>query len=996
MNLTSMSMKRPITSLMICAGILLFGIIALINLPIDLLPDVDFPVITIETRIAGYSPPEVERLITKEIEAMVSTMNHVHRVSSTSSEGLSLVKIEFNLGSNMDYASAEVREKINLIRDSFPKDARNPQIKRYNPSEAPIMIAAVHGDMSAGRLKEVVEERMEKRLQRIEGVGNVEVKGGEKREIIVEVDHGRLKALGLSIEYISSILRANNLSFQVGSIHQQERRWIARTAGQYGDLKEVENIGIRTKDDGPIIYLKDIARVTDGFGQKESIIRFQGEPRVMLYIQKESGANLLNVSRRVQEELSTVQQSLAEALTVETVYDQAAYIQASIDRLRNEAILGGGLALIMIFLFLRSFHGILVVGIAIPVSIIATFSLMYVFNITLNVISLSGFTLGVGMLVDNAIVVIENIFKKRQGRYHRTEASLAATGEVSKAITISTLAHIAVFLPVVFLQKKIRMLYSGLFFTVSFSLLASLAVALTIVPLLSSYLNFTPAWTGIVQPAYYRWYRHLLVVSLKNRGKVLTGGISLFVASLFLIPHLGFESMGRADRGQFEVVVKTPPGTKLSVTDDVARRVEEVLLPTTELKHVSTEVTGETARLRVRLVPKAERLKTTREVVAELRPKVTAIPRTQVHFNIGRGTATGNKIVLEINGYDQKQLLSLAFKVKQRLLKLEDVSDVVIHQSNPKPEMQIRVQHDKAGAYGLNATTIAHAVRSCIIGPIATEWIDKSKEVDLRVRVQPEDTKSATVLGDISIPVLLGDGERALVPLAEVTSFQLTQGMSEIHRKDRHRMIKISGEIGEKDLKTTAAAIEKALEDLTFPEGYSYAFGEDYQEMRKSQKEMIFAFVLAVIFVYMILASLFESFLYPLIIMFSVPMAVIGSLLALAIFGKAISIPVYVGAITLAGIVVNNAIVLVDYINLLKSRGMGKWRAIIKGGESRLRPILMTSGTTLLALLPMALDRGEGAHLWSPLALTIIGGLFTSTVLTLIILPVLASLIKEV
>ncbi|MCK4821730.1 efflux RND transporter permease subunit, partial [bacterium] len=983
------------TTLMICSAVLLFGTISLFNVPLDLLPDINFPVITIDTRISGYSPPEVENWITKPIEAMISTMNNVHKVRSTSSEGLSTVRIEFDLGTNMDYASAEAREKINLIRDTFPKDARNPQIRKYNPSEAPVMIVSVHGDLSAVRLKGLVEENIEKRLKRVEGVGNVEVKGGKEREIVVEIDHGRLKATGLSISGIADTLESNNLNFQVGSLAKGDYRLITRTVGEYKDLAQIENIGLKRTSRGSMVYLKDIARVSDSFGKEMSLIRFQGQPRVMLYIQKESGANAISISEKLKKELLGLQSLFENKLKIDVIYDQASFISGSINRLRNEAILGAGLAMIVLLLFLRNFQSILVVGMAIPISIIATFTFMYVFGITLNIISLSGFTLGVGMLVDNAIVVIENIFRKRQVHYEKTKASLIGTGEVIKAITISTFAHIAVFLPVIFLQKEIRMLYSGLFFTVSFSLLASLLVALTIIPLLSSKLNLMPVWKGKKKGNYYRLYRKILLLSLRNRGKVIFGGLALFFGSLFLLPSIGFEPMARIDRGEFTVVIRTPPGTTLLVTDKAAREVEQILVKKPEVKDVSVEVKGEIARVRVRLIPEHSRIKTTREVVEELRPKINSIPRAQIHFNIGRATSTGNKIVLEVNGYDQQTLASLAFKVKEGLLGIQGISDVVIHQSNPKPEMQIRVLHDKAGAYGLSAIQIAKAVRSRITGPIATEYVDKGKEVDLRVRLRHEDIKDLSMLKDISIPVKLSSGQQVLLPIGEVSTFHFLKGMAEIHRKDQHRMISISAEIGKEDLARTAAKVEKEMSNIQFPEEYSYNFGENYQKMKESQKEMIFAFALAVILVYMILASLFESFLYPLTIMFSVPMAIIGCLIILYVSGRSINIPVYVGAITLAGIVVNNAVVLVDYIKLLKSKGMGRWRAIIRGGESRLRPILMTSGTTLLALLPMALDKGEGSNLWSPLALTVIGGLITSTILTLIILPVLCSFVKD-
>lgn len=996
MNLTTLSIGRPITTTMVFAGLFLIGIVSLISIHIDLLPDVDFPVITIETQVPGYSAEEIENEVTKPVEAMVSIMNHVHKVRSTSGEGLSQVRIAFDLGTDMDWAAADVREKINLIRDTFPKDARNPHIRKYNPSEAPVAVLSVHGNLPAVKLRQMVEEKIEKKLERIKGVGNVSVKGGRKREIIVEVDRGRLQALGLSITYIAEILKSNNLNMQVGSLEGRKSRFVTRVVGEYSDLMQIRRLAVGTTPAGSLVRLGDVARVTDSFGKEEHLIRFQGEPRIMVSIQKESGANTLRISEALRSEVASLRDELGKTVTLNILYDQATFVRKAVKRLSDEAISGGILAIAVIFLFLRNFQGILVIGMSIPISIMMTFALMYLFGIPLNVISLSGFTLGVGMLVDNSIVVIENIFRKRQEGYDRTGSSVTGTGEVIRAITISTFAHIAVFFPVIFLQKKIRMFYSGLFFTVSFSLLASLVVALTLIPLLSSRLNLRPLWGRGKGKRVYRRYRHILILSLRHRGKIMTGTLVLFAASLFLIPRIGFQPLGQVDQGAFTMVVRTPPGTRLQVTDADARKMENFLLHTTGVKDVSTEVSEEIAQLRVRLVPREVRKVSTRAFVEALRPRLPSLPAADIHFDIERRSSTGNKIVLAVNGHDQKKLTALAFEIKKRMSSVPEISDVVIYQANPEPEMQIRILHDKAALHGLNAKSIARAIRSSITGPIATEYIEKGKEVDLRIRSRRRDVADLSLLRNMVIPVRISSGQSIPVPLSEVCSFHFTRGVKEIHRTDQHRTIEISAEIGRSDLANTANRVEEQLKGISFPEGYGYEFGENYREMKKSETEMLVAFSMAVLLVYMILASLFESFVLPLTVMFSVPMAAIGSIAILFLSGKSISIPVYVGAITLAGIVVNNGVVLLDYINLLGSGGMGKWRAIVRGGESRLRPILMTSATTVLALLPMALDRGEGSNLWSPLALTIMGGLVVSTILTLITLPILYSFIGRI
>ncbi len=995
MDITSFTLKRPITAVMLCLGLLLLGGLSLFNVPVDLLPDVNFPVITIETAVPGYFPPEVEAIVTKPIEAMVSTMNRVHSVTSTSNEGLSTVQVEFALGTNIDYAAAEARDKVDLIRYTFPRDARNPQIKKYNPSDAPVMVIAAHGASNEARLREFVEEYVESPLRRVPGVGNVEVKGGREREIVVEMDQGRLRAAGLTIQEIAHVLGRSNLNLEVGSIDRGEDRLVARALGEFKDLSQIEDMGVKTTPAGSAITVKDLGRVVDSFAKEANMTRFQGQPRVMLYVQKESGANVIDLSRELGKELLLLRERIGSRFKLDVIYDQADFIHAAIERLRNEALLGAVMAMGIIFLFLTNFGSLLAIGIAIPVSIIATFTLMYLFGVTLNIVSLSGFTLGVGMLVDNSIVVLENIFRKRE-KLDSVQSVISGTAEVRKAITVSTLAHIAVFAPVFFLQKKIRMLYGGLFFTVSFSLMASLMVALTILPLVASKIRLPYRGKRKRAERRYGWYRRLLVMSLRKRWAVIGVSLALFTGSILLIPRVGFEPMARLDRGEFSIVMRTPPGTSLKAADEVAKTAEAILLREPEVKDVSTDVRDETVRMRVRLVPEEKRKKNTHEIVESLRPRLGSVPGAQVHFDIDTGSLSSGKVTLEINGYDQKKLMELASQVRQILNGMTGITDVVIHQGNPKPEIEIRVLHDKAGMQGVEASGIAEAVRSSITGPISTEYVDKGKEVSLRVRLQNEDIRDASLLKKIMVPARSEKGSRTLLPLAEVTEMRVVEGMAEIHRKDRHRMVGITAQIGKEDLGRSAQRIERRLSDFRFPEGYSYSFGENYKEMKESQKEMIFSFSLAVILVYMILACLFESFLYPLTIMLTVPMAIIGSVMVLFATGTSINIPVYIGAITLAGIVVNNAIVLVDYIKLLKTRGAGRWRAIIRGGESRLRPIMMTSVTTLLALFPMALDRGQGSNLWSPLAVTIIGGLVTSTILTPILLPVLASFVEDI
>ena len=980
---------------MISMGVLILGIVSLWNLPLDLYPDVDFPVLTINTKLPGYSPIHIEALITKPIEEVASTVNNVKTVKSLSKEGESEVRVEFKIGTNMDFASLQIREKIDLIKGDFPKDTRYPIISKRNPASNPIIVLTAFGEAGPAKLREVSDDLIKKRLERIPGVANVEVNGGKEREIVVDVEEGQLKALGLSILEIAHRIEKSNLSLPTGSLVKGDSELTARTAGEVRSLKEIEEIPLSKTRRDSLILVRDIGEVKDTFKESEVITLFKGEPRVSITIQKESDANTLQVAAAVDKEMRILGPMLSSGVKLEIFYSQADYIRSSLKRLKEAIFLGGALAMAVLFVFLRHIPSTLIIGISIPLSVIATFSLMYFMGITLNVISMAGLALGIGMLVDNSIVVLENIFRHKLKGSTSAEAATIGTREVVTAIASSTFAHVAVFFPIVFVQKKVQMLYGSLFYTVSFSLAISLLVAITIVPMLSSWTRSMPPKKEILKRRYIRLYRKGLLKALRYRWVVALAALVLFGASLFLIKFIGFEPLGAMEKREFRISIQTPPGTKLSVVQGVTDEIEAILSKLPDVSDVSTEVRGDWAKLFVRLKKEGER-RSTREVVEMIRPKVNAIPRAQITFSIDRVVGRGHSIILQVNGFDPKKLLSYAFQIKRRLQGVKAVSDVVIRQANEKPELNVKVLHDQAGAIGLDATKIAHTIRSAFTGPISTKYREKGKEIDLRVRLRPEDRPDASAFQHL-LATHSKNQSVILIPLSEVCRFEEGLGPGEIHRKDQQRMVEIQAEVsGDMDLQSAASLVEQELSSFRFEKGYGYTFSEDYQEMKASQREMLYAVILAVLLVYMILASLFESLIHPFTIMLSVPLAAIGVLWMFFVTGKPMNIGVYVGAVALAGIVVNNSIVLVDFIRLLKERGMGRWKAILRAGEMRLRPILMTSATTVLGLVPMALDRSEEAALWSPLALTIISGLTVSTILTLFVVPVAYSLLEGI
>jgi HAE1 family hydrophobic/amphiphilic exporter-1 len=992
MSLIAFAIRKPVSIVMITVGTVILGLISLWHLPIDLFPDVDFPVLTITTRLSGYSPVHIETLITKPIEEVASTVNNVESVKSLSKEGESEVHVAFKLGTNMDFASLQVRERIDLIKGDFPRDTEHTIISKRNPSSNPILVLTAFGEAGPAKLREVADDLIKKRLERIEGVANVEVGGGKEREIVVDVEEAALKSLGISVTEMAEVIRKNNQNLPIGSVVRGSSELAARTIGEVRSLKEIEEIPLLRTQNGSVLRVKDVGEVRDDFKESESIALFKGEPRVSITLQKESDANTLQIADAVEKEIRRMKPDFPRGVNLEVFFSQADDIRSSLRRLKEAIFLGGALAMGVLFVFLWHLSSTLIIGIAIPISVMTTFSLMYFFGITLNVISMSGLALGIGMLVDNSIVVLENIFRHQRRGSPAPEAAALGAREVLTAIAASTFAHIAVFFPLVFVQKKVQMLYSGLFYTVSFSLLVSLGVAVTLVPMLSSWIPSRPKQESAARRRSLQIYRRGLRAALRYRGIVAVSFLVLFGASLYLIKFIGFEGMGAMERGEFRMLVQTPPGTRPAVVQRVTGEIEAILYQVPDVADVSTEITGDSAKLFARLKKEGIR-KSTREVVETVRPKVRAIPRAQVSFSIDRVSGKGHSIALEVHGFEPKKLLAHVLGIRKKLMELKGVSDVIVRQANEKPEIQVRVLHDKAGVTGLSATVIAHAIRSAFTGPISTTYRDRGKEIDLRVRIRPGDRPDVR-----SLPYLLAiePKDRARIPLGEFCTFEEGYGPGEIHRKDQQRIVEIQAEIsGEMDIQQAASLIEKELSDLRFDEGYGYTFGEDYQELKTSQRELIFAVILAVVLVYMILASLFESLLYPFAIMFSVPLAAMGVLWTFFATGKPMSVGVYVGGIALAGIVVNNAIVLVDFIKLLGEKGVGRWRAILWAGEMRLRPILMTSATTILGLLPMALDRSVEAALWSPLALTIISGLAVSTVLTLFVVPVAYSLLED-
>lgn len=1013
MNLAGFSIKRPIATLMIISIVVVLGFISLTRLGIDLFPDFSFPGAVVITQYKGVASHEMENLITKPLEQMLSTMSNVKNIQSFSSEGNSTIVVEFNWGTDMDIAAQDMREKVDFAKPFLPSDAQAPMVVKFDPSMMPIMQIALYGGNNIVQLKNIAEDTIVNRLLRLEGVASVDVLGGLEREIVIRVDPDKLSLYGLSMPQISSKLQLENLNLPGGSIQQGQKEYIIRTEAEFKDISEIEDLSISLPDGG-IVSLKDIAKIEDTYKDVSTISRYNGKPSIALMIQKQSNDNTVKVAERVNKEMAKLKREIPMEIGYEAVLDQADFIKVSIDNVKNNAVFGGIIAILVIYLFLRNLRSTLIIALSIPISIITTFVLIYFNNLTLNIMSLGGLALGVGMLVDNSIVVLENIFRRWQEGEETTQAAIKGANEVALAVTASTLTTVAVFLPIVFIQGITAQFFKELALTVTFSLLSSLVVSLTIVPLLSSKLitrqkqkeRAFDKFTKLYEKVEHK-YGRLLNWSLVHRKVVIITSILLFVFSITLIPMVGAEFMSPSDAGSINISVKMPDGTNLSETDrfvgDLLGKIQAIPEIEGILESVgsgfgmsSTGSNSSVASLIVNLKPLSQRQRSSQEVAEEIR----SLTENMVGAEIGVKAASSmdfggggslKPISIGIKGDDMEKLKEISREVVAVVKSIPGTREVESSLERGRPELVIKVDRQKATLYGLSSSQIAQMVNTAVSGSVATKYKIDGDEVDVVIKSDENLVDDIYKINNLLIPSPSG----ALITLGDVAKVDKTTGPVTIVRDNQVREVTISGEIYGKATGTVNREIQQKLTQLNIPEGYSIEMGGEQEQMMEAFQDLILAFLLAVVLVYMVMAAQFESLKQPFVVMFTVPLSLIGVLLALFITRRRINITSLIGIIMLAGIVVNNAIVLVDFINQLREKGIPRNEAIIKAGPMRLRAILMTTLTTILGLVPLALGLGEGGELMAPMATAVIGGLTLSTLLTLVVIPVVYTIFED-
>jgi HAE1 family hydrophobic/amphiphilic exporter-1 len=1072
MKIVDLSIRRPVTVFIFSVAAVVFGIVAFRNLAVNLLPDISYPSLTVRTTYEGTAPVEIESLLTRPIENAVGVVNNVVRVTSSSRAEVSEVTLEFAWDTNMDFAALDVRDRLDRVR--LPLDAELPVLLKYDPSLDPIMRIGLFGSDDLARLRFLSEEDIKRALERLEGVAAVVVSGGLEEEIQVELDERKLAALGLSVGQIASRLAAENVNITGGSIRDGHTEYLVRTLNEFVRPEDMRSIVV-DRSGGAIVRLSDVARVYTGHKEREIITRIDGAESVELAVYKEGGTNTVTVSNAVTERLESLREELNRldpSLRMEVVTDQARYIRQAVREVLETALYGGLLAILVLYLFLRSVKKTLIISVSIPVSVVATFFLMYVSDISLNIMSLGGLTLGVGLLVDNAIVVLESVQRKREDGLDEVEAARVGTSEVGRAITASTLTTICVFVPIVFVEGVAAQLFRDQALTVAFSLLVSLVVALTLIPMLASR-EFKPdatteATTDESRPAApIRWlgqviffiasgflkivigaagtfgrttaaiFRPLLDLfdrSLEALGErysrsigtvlsrplvVVSVAVILFIGSLGLLRGLGSELIPELIQGEFFADIELPPGTRLEVTD---RQLTDLTTVAGAINSASTVYTiagtsneqGGTAgelreylgQITVTLVPPVSReledaaMETIREAIdadnrslGGGRESTNPGEKPPIVARFGRPTYFSFKtaIEVEIRGFNLELLERIADEAVTRFRAIDGLVDISSSTEGGHPELQVHLNRDRLAAYGLGVSDIAAVLRSMVQGEVATDITRSDRTIDIRIRAAEQFRSSASALQNLTVT----HAGSTAIPLSAVAEVVELEGPAEIRRADGSRIARITANLSGRDLGSVTRDIRASLENMNWPSGYEWRLGGQEEEMATSFSSMRLAFGLAVFLVYLVMASQFESLLHPFVIMFSVPFAIIGVLATMWVFGVTISVVSLIGFILLAGIVVNDAIVLVDYANQLRRRGVSKIEALARAGRVRLRPILMTTATTVFGLLPMALGLGEGAELRTPMALTVIGGMITSTLLTLLVVPAVYAILDR-
>ncbi len=1051
-GVAALSVRRAVTFTMIYLIVAGLGIFSLTRLRLDMYPELTFPVLGVITQYVGAGPKDVEEMISRRIEEAVSSVKGVKQVSSTSKFGISVVIVQFEWGTDLEMRELDIRKSVGFVESILPDDATEPMIFAFDTSMQPIIFISIAGPFDQMQLREISEEQLEPRLERLPGVASALTMGGLKRQVQVRLKPDRLQAFGLSPQQVVGALRGENLTLPGGSLVQAGREFPVETQAHFENVEQIREVVVGVRGMVPV-HLRDVAEVVDGQQEVTRIVRNEGKPGVMLMIRKQSDANTVQTVRAVRAALPQIQTTLPKGLKITPVFDQAEIIEQSLGNLSNSALQAFVLTALVLLFFLLNVRTSLIVALSIPVSILATFAAMDAAGITLNVISMAGLALAVGMLVDNSIVVIENIFRHHELGLSPAAAAVRGAGEVTLAISASTLTTVAVFAPVLFVPGIAGLMFRDMALTICFSLTLSLVVALTLVPLAASRLlarrervllgaggeesrsagslpdlAVTPAESALhgesvvgaaaataagrgklvhtllgLQEGMARGYLFLLRKALDHRLVTLTLAAAALVLAGYLGTRIDIEFMAKTDQAMITLQLKAAVGSSMAEMDRLMRQVEQTIQEAVPERLSSSVDFGQgegfmalfsegqhSATVRLKLTRMEERKRREQEIAEDLRTRLSKIPGLKVTvMQPQMGSAAGD-LVIELYGHDLQTARTVGRKLVELAKGTPGTADVDFSLEEGTPEFQIHLDRHRLAALGLNAMTVAATVSTLLQGSIASQYRERGNEYEILVRADRSFRSDVRNLEEMALTTPTG----RVVPLSSVATVRTELGPMAIARKNQQRLAQVTMTVPGKNLGAVTAELEERLRRVVLPEGFTTRIAGTAEDMQESFSYLDIALLVAILLVYMVMASQFESLLHPFVIIFSVPLAAVGVMLALWSTDTSMGVTAIIGLIMLAGIVVNNAIVLVDFINQLKAEGLATRPAIEQAGRLRLRPILMTAATTVLGMVPLALELGSGAELWSPLARTVIGGLTASTFLTLLVVPVIYSLVE--
>ncbi|MBD3183392.1 MMPL family transporter [Candidatus Poribacteria bacterium] len=1002
MKITQLAVRNPVGTILIILVVAVLGIIGVLSLPTGYFPVFSIPAAVVVTAYPGASALEVEQEITKPIERTISTVTDIYQMRSTSSEGFSQVQLSLNWGADLDEAVYEIQTQLEQVRNELPREADKPTVVTINSLlQVSMELGITSTERDLAELREYVEDYLQDRFSRVEEVATVQVSGGTERIVEVLIDRGKLASRDISLMQVMGALQSNNITAPGGRITEDSKEYVVRTIGRYQTVDEIKRTRITDKDDIPI-YLEDVAKVSFTKAEERVFTRINCKPSVGVGIGTRSDGNVVAMCDAVKEELKVLEKTLPEDIEIFIAQDQSKFIKRSVNSVVTDALIGGLLAAVVVFLFLGNIRNTLVIAISIPTSILATFMMMRAFNLSLNIVSLGGLALGIGLVVDSAIIVLESIYRHigDNTKGDREESTVFGTREVGLAITASTLTTLSVFLPMVFLRGLAAVLLGELALTVVFALVASLLVAITVVPMLGNQLikveeghasNLWNRVTGI--------YKTILDWCLNHRWITIGVAFVIFILSLGLTRLIDVELLPATDESQFQVTLEYPVGTSLDITEDTSCKLEKFLSQYPEVETVFTTI-GQAGPFAEEVPYKAEMMvqlssdrdESTQEFIEQLRKEIPSYPDAKVEVALTTliRDIGGAAVDVRIQGSDLDILRDLGEKAVAAVSDIEGLVNLQSSLSEGNPEIQVKIDREMIADLGINISDITGTIRTAVAGSTADQWSSNGREYDIQVRLPEESRDSAFELSNLLIPT-----RNKNIPLNQVAKITYGEGPVTIEHNEQIRNVAITADTRDGSQRAIVAEVRDRLENLDLPEGYEVVYEGQSRAVRDSFRSLGIALAIAVFLVYVVMGVQFESFIYPFIIMFSLPLASVGAFLALFIARSSISLNSFLGLLVLAGIVVNDSIVLVDYINSLRSRGKERQEAILTAGPVRLRPILMTSFTTIFGLLPIALGLGEGAETLAPLGISVIGGLFTSTFLTLLVIPCVYTIIDD-